>query len=520
MSKKLTINNVNVEQINDYYINRFNNVHITLPEKRVKVEYWHYDKQRIADGVDGGVLASKDSLPNLKKPYKINKDNAIQYNKALTGTINTMGIEFGSIEYIFNLLEGLDTIDTGTVEHTEEGLKKLCESSSIIFQPLMYYSIYYFFVGEYDSISFLFCGKNPEALSSGDIVLINFDTISSDDFLTKSKEDLIGRPIYFSYYDSGAKQIVDTIQLLNASLYQRILAIIKNNNFDIKKQIIAPMLLSQLVATGRTFVPTAKEEGNYAYLYYSLSSDNIFPIGWVTSKTSGLKDVSKAPICTLTNQKITQEVFYAPDNITAADFDVSAITDHVYGYYDAETGEVVNKEPVGYEYYPAQTKEEDSILAIQVKPQCLSGDTLIETNQGLVYINKINETELVNNEKILYTDAKENKKASQYIIYQFSDGSILKIIRDHRIWSVKKKRFCHISTFKLGEYTINNKGEKIALISKTLKVEPIYHYTLFTENKNQYYANGILCGNIFSNIRINWLRKIMVKIYTNLIKKG
>jgi hypothetical protein len=59
-----------------------------------------------------------------------------------------------------------------------------------------------------------------------------------------------------------------------------------------------------------------------------------------------------------------------------------------------------------------------------------------------------------------------------------------------------------------------------SLESKKIINEKINHYTIYTENTNAYYANGLLSGNFFSNLFPSWLRRLGVNTYMFLVLGG
>lgn len=154
--------------------------------------------------------------------------------------------------------------------------------------------------------------------------------------------------------------------------------------------------------------------------------------------------------------------------------------------------------------------------------ECLTGDTLITMIDGsekrldMIEIGDIVATPY-GGEVVIYSDAELNKTRSEYTIYEFSDGSEIKVVKDHRIYSRKKDKYIHFSQLEIGDMVLNWKGEIVSLVGKTLRNETVNHYTLFTNGTNEYFANGILCGNIFSNIKPRWLSRLLLWAYNKII---
>ena len=154
---------------------------------------------------------------------------------------------------------------------------------------------------------------------------------------------------------------------------------------------------------------------------------------------------------------------------------------------------------------------------------CLSGDTLISMADGTrKRIDQIKVGDIVTtvcgNEKVIFTDAPSHKVRDKYTEYFFSGGTKLTIIKDHRVYSPKHKRYVHISTLINGDKVVLENGNQIELLYKKVYCDKeICHYTIYTENCNGYYANDVLCGNIFANIKPKWARKLILNLYYKLV---
>lgn len=149
---------------------------------------------------------------------------------------------------------------------------------------------------------------------------------------------------------------------------------------------------------------------------------------------------------------------------------------------------------------------------------CLSGDTLIQ-------ISKDGKTKPIKDikigdyvytpsgiEQVIYSDSDfSHATAKSYYLFTFEDGRQLKIIKNHRFLNPKNNKFEHILDRQVGDYLIDNNKKLVKIIKIELIEEEINHYTIFTENTNQYYANGFLSGNKVSKFPFKWLRKIGLK---------
>ena len=148
----------------------------------------------------------------------------------------------------------------------------------------------------------------------------------------------------------------------------------------------------------------------------------------------------------------------------------------------------------------------------EVAATCLSGNTLITMSTGRQKrIIEIMPGDYVRNKygkpsKVVFSDGHLTKFGNGYTVYSLSNGEQLEIIKDHRCYSPKYKCFKHLSKLKVGDNLIDQSGKEV-FICKIEKInKPIQHYTIFTADNCGYYANGILAGNIFSNIH-NFLFK-------------
>lgn len=142
------------------------------------------------------------------------------------------------------------------------------------------------------------------------------------------------------------------------------------------------------------------------------------------------------------------------------------------------------------------------------KQGCLTGDTLITLADGTK--KRIDELTLQDKvlaidtatgkfvaDEITYTDSTEHKTFSEYDIWTFSDGTIIKTVRRHRFYNVEKQAMVYMDEWNIGEHAINKNGELIALVSHENVKEKVRHYTIFTKQQN-YFANGLLSGNRYT----------------------
>lgn len=139
---------------------------------------------------------------------------------------------------------------------------------------------------------------------------------------------------------------------------------------------------------------------------------------------------------------------------------------------------------------------------------CLTGDTLINLADGtqkrideLTLQDKVLSynptTQELEADEITYVDSMENKTYTEYDIWTFSNGTIIKTVHRHRFYNVERQEMTYMDKWNIGEHAINQNGELIALVSHKNVKEKVKHYTIFTKNQN-YYANGLLSGNRYT----------------------
>ena len=155
---------------------------------------------------------------------------------------------------------------------------------------------------------------------------------------------------------------------------------------------------------------------------------------------------------------------------------------------------------------------------------CISQDTMI-TMKDKTYKRagdiKVGDIIMTANgpDKVIWIDSMCNKTCLNTKVYTFSDGTVLKVAYDHRVYSLNDKNYKKLSKWKLGEKTITDSGNIISLVKCELINEPITHCVIYTLKYNSQYANGLLTGNRLANIKNNFIRRIGAKLYYKLVLK-
>ena len=158
-----------------------------------------------------------------------------------------------------------------------------------------------------------------------------------------------------------------------------------------------------------------------------------------------------------------------------------------------------------------------SIKTVVGRTTCLSGDTLITMyDRTTRRLDEIQPGDLILAyhdgkyvlDTVKFTDSIANKTGNDLIIYYFENCTPLKVIKDHRLFNCRLNRYTHLSEFQLGDETLNLRGEKVKLLKRDYYNVPTQHYTIFTNRYNNYFANSMLAGNIFSNMKTNIIFKL------------
>nr|DAI08574.1 MAG TPA: Hint (Hedgehog/Intein) domain N-terminal region [Caudoviricetes sp.] len=139
---------------------------------------------------------------------------------------------------------------------------------------------------------------------------------------------------------------------------------------------------------------------------------------------------------------------------------------------------------------------------------CLTGDTLITLADGttkridtITLADKVlaynPETMSLEADEIIRCDSDKIKTHSEYDVWTFDDGTIIKTVHRHRFYNVERNAMVYMDEWKIGEHGRRKDGVLVTLVSHENVKETVNHYTLFTKNQN-YFANGLLSGNRFT----------------------
>ena len=102
-------------------------------------------------------------------------------------------------------------------------------------------------------------------------------------------------------------------------------------------------------------------------------------------------------------------------------------------------------------------------------------------------------------DEVIYSDGTEKKYADSYDLWEFENNYTVRTTHHHRFYNVERQAFVYLDEFNIGEHTIDYKGNQIALQKHTNIIRQARHFTIATKNWNNYFANGMFCGNRLSS---------------------
>lgn len=149
----------------------------------------------------------------------------------------------------------------------------------------------------------------------------------------------------------------------------------------------------------------------------------------------------------------------------------------------------------------------DSKLRI-IEADCLLKGTFITMSDGTLKeisavkvgdkIMCINEQGLIDEDTVTFADGDTKKYNDNYDLWEFENNYEVRTTHHHRFYNIERQAFVYLDEFNIGEHTITTKGEQLELQKHTNMVKTVHHFTIATEKYNNYFANGMLCGNRLS----------------------
>ena len=148
---------------------------------------------------------------------------------------------------------------------------------------------------------------------------------------------------------------------------------------------------------------------------------------------------------------------------------------------------------------------------------CFSGDTIVEVydekkkRRYKKRLRDVTKDDLIlcwdfDTCKIVFVEPLWIKKQEilyKYYLLEFSDGSSLKIIGDHKVFDADRNKFVNAGAdneLEIGSHTFNSEGKLVELVSWKVVEEEIDSYNVITNHHINMFANGILTSCILSNI--------------------
>lgn len=153
------------------------------------------------------------------------------------------------------------------------------------------------------------------------------------------------------------------------------------------------------------------------------------------------------------------------------------------------------------------TLTSDAKLKI-VEADCLLKGTLITMADGTLKeistikvgdkVMCINEQGLIDEDTVTFSDGDTKKYNDNYDLWEFENGYEVRTTHHHRFYNIERQAMVYLDEFEIGEHTIDKDGNQVALLKHTNMEKEVHHFTIATQNWNNYFANGMLCGNRLS----------------------
>lgn len=143
-----------------------------------------------------------------------------------------------------------------------------------------------------------------------------------------------------------------------------------------------------------------------------------------------------------------------------------------------------------------------------VEADCLLKGTLITMSDGTLKeistikvgdkVMCINEQGLIDEDIVTFADGDTKKYNDNYDLWEFENNYEVRTTHHHRFYNIERQAMVYLDEFEVGEHTIDKDGNQLALLKHTNMEKEVHHFTIATKNWNNYFANGMLCGNRLS----------------------
>lgn len=151
------------------------------------------------------------------------------------------------------------------------------------------------------------------------------------------------------------------------------------------------------------------------------------------------------------------------------------------------------------------TLTQDSKLKIYEADCLLKGTAITMADGSIKEISQVKVGDMVmsinpetgeqEEDEVIYSDGTEKKYNDNYDLWEFENGYEVRTTHHHRLYNVERQAFVYMDEFNIGEHTIDKDGNQFALLKHTNMKKEVHHFTIATKNWNNYFANGMLCGN-------------------------
>ena len=145
-----------------------------------------------------------------------------------------------------------------------------------------------------------------------------------------------------------------------------------------------------------------------------------------------------------------------------------------------------------------------------VQASCLTGDMLVTLSDGsekpvseLTDADTYTAYDLMTGKLVAGAGAKyfdavnghSGKFASQYQMYTFSDGTVIKEVHKHRFLNLERMEFINLCHWNIGDRIYKLDGTTPALVSKEVVNELVEHFTVTTAGYHNGFVEGCLYGD-------------------------
>lgn len=207
----------------------------------------------------------------------------------------------------------------------------------------------------------------------------------------------------------------------------------------------------------------------------------------------------------------TELVFCSVSDDASDSFDETVLctTGYIYASLYGNDGSTYGTSSSGITYngsglYTVTT--DGSITGFSARTYCLTGDTLVTmADDSKKRIDEIELGEYVLSfdwgtlervpRKVIFTDKDYHHKFTEYDVWSFDNGTVVKTVHPHEFYNVEAKRFMYMTDWKIGDHAMCEDGTITRLISHETVTEEVEHFKITLEGSTNFFANGLLTGD-------------------------